>query len=290
MKMPNFIIVGTPKAGTTAIYNYLKQHPQIYMPPFKEPHFFSFEGEQKPHWSIKTLEDYQALFQDATSEQIIGEASTWYLYSQTAAERIRHHIPNVKLIAILRNPIERAYSSWAFRVQCGWESITDFQQALQAESQRIRENYEWDFHYLKAGFYSSQLQHYFDVFQREQLKIIIYEDFQADPVRILQEIYKFLEVSETLIPDISIKHNVTYLPKNNLINLMMNRKSIIKDIFKSIVPRQLTQSITRQLRKENKVQLPPLSLEVKQNYTALYQKEISELEKLINRDLRVWRE
>ncbi|MDY7020400.1 MAG: sulfotransferase, partial [Cyanobacteriota bacterium] len=89
MRMPNFLMLGTPKAGTTAIYNYLKQHPQIYMPPFKEPHFFSFEGEQKPHWGIQTLEDYQALFQEATSEQIIGEASTWYLYSQTAAERIR---------------------------------------------------------------------------------------------------------------------------------------------------------------------------------------------------------
>ncbi len=290
MRMPNFIILGTPKAGTTAIYNYLKQHPQIYMPPFKEPHFFSFEGEQKPHWSIKTLEDYQALFQDATSEQIIGEASTWYLYSQTAAGRIRHHIPDVKLIAILRNPIERAYSSWAFRVQCGWESITDFKQALQAEPQRICENYEWDFHYLKTGFYYHQIKRYFDAFPQEQIKIIIYEDFQVDPIKVLESIYKFVGVDKTLISDISTKHNVTYLPKNNFINLMMNRRSITKDIVKSIIPKQLTQAIAHRLRKENKAQLPPLSSAVKHNYLAFYQEDISELEKLINRDLTVWKQ
>lgn len=290
MRMPNFIILGTPKAGTTAIYNYLKQHPQIYMPPFKEPHFFSFEGERKPHWGIKTLEDYQALFQDATSEQIIGEASTWYLYSQTASERIRHHIPDVKLIAILRNPIERAYSSWAFRVQCGWECITDFKQALQAEPQRICENYEWDFHYLKTGFYSEQIKRYFDIFTQDQLKIIIYENFKADSVKTLKDIYQFIGVDETFIPDIYTKHNVTYLPKNNFINLIINRKSLAKNIIKSIIPQQLTQAIAHQLRKDNKVQLPPLSLKVKQDYLALYQQDISELENLINCDLTVWKQ
>lgn len=289
MRMPNFIIIGTQKAGTTAIYNYLKQHPKIYMPPFKEPHFFSFKGEQKPHWGIKTLEDYQALFQDATSEQIIGEASTWYLYSQTAAECIRDHIPDVKLIAILRNPVERAYSSWAFRLQCGWESINDFQQALQAESQRIYENYEWDFHYLQAGFYYHQIKRYFDLFSRDQIKIILYEDFKTDPISTLQDIYEFVGVDKILIPDISIKHNVTYLPKNNFANLIMTRKSIIKDIFKSILPRQLTQAVAHQLRKDNKVQLPPLSSEVKQDYLALYQEDISKLEQLINRDLSVFK-
>ncbi|MEL7038536.1 MAG: sulfotransferase [Cyanobacteria bacterium J06592_8] len=286
--MPNFLMLGTPKAGTTAIYNYLKQHPQIYMPPFKEPHFFSFEGEQKPHWGIQTLEDYQALFQEATSEQIIGEASTWYLYSQTAAERIRHHIPEAKLIAILRNPIERAYSSWAFRVQCGWESITDFQKALQAEPQRIRENPEWDFHYLKAGFYYDQIKRYLDIFPSEQIKIIIYEDFKSDPVNILEDIYKFIGVDENLIPDLSQKHNVTYLPKNNLINLIMSRKSIAKDIFKSILPSQFTQVIANQLRKGNQAQVPPLSSEIKQHYIASYQEDISKLEQLIDRDLSVW--
>ncbi len=164
MAMPNFLIIGAAKAGTTALYSYLKQHPQIYMSPEKEPHFFAFEGEQpnfggtagKQEWLNRTvitdIETYRKQFQKVSREIAIGEASALYLYIPKAVERINHYIPDVKLITILRNPIERAYSAFLFQIRDELEPITDFAQALEEEKIRINKNWypfiiisTWDF-------------------------------------------------------------------------------------------------------------------------------------------------
>jgi hypothetical protein len=288
MILPNFIIVGAPKCGTTAIFNYLKQHPQIYMPSCKEPHFFSFEGENKPHWGIPNLEAYSSLFEGVTDEIAIGEASTWYLYSQTAAERIRYHIPEAKLIAILRNPVERAYSSWAFRVQCGWESITNFERTLQAEQSRISDNFEWDFHYLQTGFYYNQVKRYFDLFPRERIKIYLHEDLKADPVGLLQDLFKFLNIDINFVPDVSVKHNITSSPRNNYLNLLLARKSRLKSVVKSIITNNLRQKLVGKIRQYNRVKPFPLSPEIKQRFSQVYKEDILKLENLIERDLSSW--
>lgn len=142
MTMPNFLIVGAQKAGTTSLHYYLKQHPQIYMRPRKEPHFF--EGM---HWdfyrpgrimlAVTDLADYQALFEGVTDEKAIGEASASYLYSPKAPTLIKRSIPDARLIAILRNPPDRAYSNFLHCVRGGRESIVDFAEALRVEEERI---------------------------------------------------------------------------------------------------------------------------------------------------------
>ncbi|MEQ8381958.1 MAG: sulfotransferase domain-containing protein [Coleofasciculus sp. A1-SPW-01] len=286
--LPNFIIIGAPKCGTTAIFNYLNQHPQIYMPSCKEPHFFSFEGENKPHWGIPNLEAYGTLFEGVTDEIAIGEASTWYLYSKTASERIQYHLPEAKLIAILRNPVERAYSSWAFRVQCGWESITNFEQALQAEQSRICDNREWDFHYLQSGFYYTQIKRYFDLFPREQIKIYLHEDLKADPVGLLQDIFQFLNIDSNFVPDVSVKHNITSSPRNNYLKLFLARKSRLKSIVKSIIPNKLRQNVVVQLRQYNRVKPSPLLPDIRQRFSQVCKEDILKLENLIERDLSNW--
>lgn len=288
MIMPNFLILGTPKAGTTSIYNYLNQHPQIYLPSFKEPHFFSYEGEKKPQWGIKSLEAYSLLFDGVTRETAIGEASTWYLYSHTAAKQIRDRLPKAKLIAILRNPMERAYSSWAFRVQCGWESIANFEQAIQAEASRRSNNWEWDFHYLQAGFYYKQIKRYYDLFPKEQVRVYLYEDLKANPTGLLQIIYQFLNVDDTFTPDISIKHNTTSLPRFDFLNLFLTQKSKTKDFFKTLLPYRFRQTLASQLRQENQVKISPLTLDLRQQLLSLYREDIFKLEDLLNQDLSKW--
>lgn len=134
MTLPNFLVIGAHKAGTTALYNYLKQHPQVYMSPAKEPRFFALEGKNLKFLGPKkdpgnrcrftTLEAYRELFQGVSSEVAIGEASTLYLYSQEAPKRIQHYIPDAKLIAILRNPIKRAYSNFVHAMQDDREVLT----------------------------------------------------------------------------------------------------------------------------------------------------------------------
>ncbi|MEM9922929.1 MAG: sulfotransferase [Cyanobacteria bacterium P01_D01_bin.50] len=286
MPLPNFLIVGTPKAGTTAIYNYLNQHPQIYLPSFKEPHFFSFEGESKPHWGINTLEEYSQLFEGVSHEKAIGEASTWYLYSQTAAQRIKHHIPDVKLIAILRNPVDRAYSSWGFRVQSSWEPITDFKKAI--EAQRTKNRSGWDFDYLNVGFYYIQLKRYFDLFSRDQIRVYLYEDFKKDAMAVIQDIFAFINVEDSFKPNISVQHNVTKMTTNQWLNKFLSRQSGVKSLVKELVPSVIKEQLSTQVRTANQFKLPPLSSVVRQEILEMYKDDISNLEKLLERDLSTW--
>jgi hypothetical protein len=288
MVLPNFLIIGTPKAGTTAVYKYLDRHPEIYFSSIKEPHFFSFIGEQKPHWGVKTLAEYEQLFAEVKNEKAIGEASTWYLYSQTAAEQIKQHIPHAKLIIMLRNPIDRAYSSWAFRVQCGWESIANFERALAMESDRIKNNYEWDFHYLQSGFYAEQIGRYLKLFSRNQIHICLYEDFRSNPSAAIHNIFNFLEVDCTFKPDTSVKHNVTYLPKNTLVNSLFSNRSNLKRSIKALIPESLRNLVITKIRQNNQLQLPPLSPQIKQQYISLYREDILKTAKLIDRDISQW--
>ncbi len=212
MTMPNFLIIGAMKAGTTSLYAYLKQHPQIYMSPVKEARFFALEEKGLPSspteaqtklWagSVTQLADYQALFQNVTTEKAIGEVSPLYLaWSEKSARRIKHHIPQAKLIAILRHPVDRAYSHFAHNVKMGLEPLTNFVEALQADDIQMR---WW---YKKQGFYYQLLKPYFELFDHSQLKILLYNDLQNNSLDLLQDIFKFLEVDETFLPDMSTRH------------------------------------------------------------------------------------
>ena len=169
MTLPNFLLIGAAKSGTSSLYHYFRQHPQIYMSPNKEPSFFAYEGkaiqltgpgDQDFHAKriVTDLIDYQALFGDRTNQPAIGEASILYLYAPDAPARIHHYLPDVKLMAVLRNPVDRAFSSYAHLRRDGRESIADFRLALQEEEARIKANWEHQWHYAQLGFYYTQTE------------------------------------------------------------------------------------------------------------------------------------
>ncbi|NEO53881.1 MAG: sulfotransferase [Okeania sp. SIO3B5] len=143
MSMPNFLMIGAPKAGTTSLYEYLKQHPQVYLSEIKEPHFFSFEGRTQGfndpsranfiRKKVTKIEDYKKLFEEVKDEVAIGEASTSYIYIPEAVERIKKYVPDVKIIAILRNPADRAFSHYLQHRKNGTEVFLDFADALKEE-------------------------------------------------------------------------------------------------------------------------------------------------------------
>jgi len=263
MVMPNFLIIGAAKAGTTSLYEYLKQHPQIWMSPVKEPNFFALEGDTLDFrgpgdqdyiksFSITKIEDYLNLFQGVENQLAIGEASPLYLYSPSAAERIRHYIPETKLIAILRNPVERAYSQFLMFVRDGREPLSDFAEAFEQEETRMRNNWEWAWQYTHIGFYYVQLQRYFDKFDHSQIRVYLFEDFNTNPVGVLQDIFQFLGVNEEFIPDMSVKHNVSLIPKD---------------------------------KNPDELMLRP---EVRRRLVQLYQEDIFRLQDLLQRDLSTW--
>jgi hypothetical protein len=298
MTMPNFLIIGTAKSGTTALYNYLKQHPQVYVSPIKEPKFFAYEGEtldfrgpgdRVANSSVVTdMEAYRALFAKVSGERAVGEASPLYLYIPKASERIRHHVPEAKLIAILRNPAERAYSHFLHMFRNGREPLEDFSQALGAEAERAESGWEPGWHYKRMGFYHAQLERYFDVFGHNQLKVYLYEDLKADPVGVLKETFRFLGVEESFVADMSLKHNVSGIPKSRALHAFIRQSHPIKSVFKPFVPEQLRLRLKTNLRNRNLRQAPPLSAEVRKELQEAYREDILKLQGLIGRDLSTW--
>ena len=295
MVMPNFLILGAAKAGTTSLYYYLSQHPQIYMSPVKEPMFFALEGEklnfQNPgrginYNAITELEAYLKLFQNVTTEVAIGEASPLYLYDRKAPQRIKHYIPDAKLIVLLRNPVERAYSAYTHQVREKYEPLS-FAEGLAEEKNSIRNNWDYLWHYCQAGYYYPQLKRYFDIFPLEQIRVYLYEDFQANSVNFVQNVYRFLGVDDTFIPDLT-KMNVSGIPKSRFLHHLVNRGNWVRKTLKIFLPQQLRSNVAQKIREWNLKEKPQVSLEIKEQLGKQYEEDILKLQKLIQRDLSPW--
>jgi Sulfotransferase family len=298
MVMPNFIILGAAKSGTTALYHYLKQHLQVYMSFLKETEFFAFEGEKlnftgpgdMPRASITTLEAYQAQFSGVTQEIAIGEASPLYLYSPKAPERICHYIPNAKLVVILRSPIERAYSQYLMFIRDGREPSLDFATALAEETRRQQKNWAWGWNYVDVGFYYSQLKRYFEIFDPTQIKIYLYEDLKTSPVELIQDLFGFIGVDSTFIPDMSKKPNISGIPKNQILHQFTTQSNFLRSISKPVVPSAVRGKISKMLRDQVNRDLlkPKISPEIHEKLILTFQDDILNLQDLIQRDLSAW--
>jgi hypothetical protein len=298
MVMPNFLIIGAAKAGTTSLYYYLNQHPEIYLPPLKEPHFFSYEGEEL-HFkapgdrealinqsAITKLQDYQNLFSQISTEKAVGEASPSYLYVPKAAERIKFYIPDAKLIAILRHPVDRAYSAFLHQYRAsvaqGFAGLSDFAQALEEEETFIRDNWMPLYHFKNGGFYCAQLKHYYTFFHPDQIKIYLYEDLTKNSAGMLQDIFRFLEVDDSFSPDVSVKANISGVPRNNVLYKLF-KNNAIKSLLKPFLPKGIGQMFDQYMLSK-----PKLSPEVRQLLIDAYREDILKLQDLIQRDLSKW--
>lgn len=298
MVLPNFLVIGAAKAGTTSLYYYLKQHPDVFMSDLKEPHFFSFEGEtltfrragNQPdpinESAVTTIEAYQDLFKDVSTEKAIGEASPSYLHTPKAADRIKFYIPDAKLIAILRHPVDRAYSAFLGQylssVEKGMPHLSDFSEAIHSEEKFMRENWTPIFFYKKLGFYYEQLKYYHELFAPEQIHVCLNEDLQKDAIKTLQAIYQHINVDSSFVPDTSVKAGVSGVPKNQALYRFFKQNSI-KKFLKPLLPKGIGQSFEKYML--NKPQLSP---EIRQELLNVYRDDILKLQDLIGRDLSSW--
>ena len=301
MTIPNFLIIGAAKSGTTSLYRYAEQHPQIYMSPVKEPKFFALEGEDldfrgpgdqermKASSWITTFGEYNEQFLGVTDEIAVGEASTLYLYNPNAAARIRHYIPHVKLTAILRDPAERAYSNFLHMTRDGCEPLADFAEALREEERRVRNNWMPSWHYKQRGFYYAQLRRYFDQFPSSQIKVYLFEDLTADPRRVLQDLFEFLGVDGDFSPDLSERHNRSGVPRHQALQRFLISPSPIKTALKAVVPSGLSKRTARWTRNRNLVKAP-MSPEVRMQLIGMYRDDILKLQDVVQRDLSRWLE
>jgi hypothetical protein len=291
MTMPNFLIIGAMKSGTTALYYYLEQHPEIYMSPVKEPNFFSSQKQENEAGAVTHIRTYQHLFRGVSGEKAIGEASHSYLYEPRAAAEIRRYIPEAKLIAILRNPIDRAYSHFLHMVRSGTEPLDDFAQALREEEGIHKGRTLQD--YIGRGLYYNQLKRYFGTFPREQVRIYLYEDLSGTPISTVQDAFRFLKVDDSFVPDVSLRRNVSGHPKYKTLDGLLRRQSRIKHAAKIYLPARLRWRLSKafdDLKTRNLVEPPPVQSEVRRQLIRVYREDILKVQELIHRDLSGWLE
>jgi hypothetical protein len=298
--LPNFLLIGTAKAGTTSLYHYLRQHPEVFMPAVKEPRFFAYlddppamtgpgdRASNEAAGAVYTMADYRALFDEVEGERAVGEASVNYLYSDTAPRRIREHLPDVQLIAVLRNPIERAYSHYLHLLSSDREPLRDFAAALDAEAERRQKGWEWSWHYTRMGFYHEQLTRYLEHFDRDQLAVYLFDDFTEDNVAVTQDIYRRLGVDDTVVPTRTLAHEKTGEPiSEQFQRFLLNPDHPIRKAARYVVPETVrTQGV--KLLKNLNLSKPPMEPAVRADLVRLYAEEIHRLEDLLDRDLSHW--
>ncbi|MCB0184311.1 MAG: sulfotransferase [Caldilineaceae bacterium] len=296
--MPNFLIIGAAKAGTTSLYNYLQQHPEVYMCPLKEPKFFSLEGnpltfagpgdQRANRHTVTRLDEYQALFAKAHTQKAVGEKSPIYLYDAETPQRIKHYLPDVKLIVIMRNPIERAYSNYLHMVRDSRESHSNFLDALEAEEQRIQQNWAYGWHYRQMGYYATQLTRYYEHFDPAQIQVYLHEDLRNEPQQMLQSLFRFIGVDPTFMPDMSLQENKTGIPVNAKLQLFLKYEHPLKDLAKPLLPKRYRERLRVNVLNRNLRKAPKLDPTVRDALKEEYRSDILHLETLIQRDLRAW--
>lgn len=288
------------KAGTTALYEALARHPQVFMSPVKEPNFFAFAEEpprftapidQRPdgvnHASVTDPEAYHALFEEAAPGQVTGEASHWYLYWPAAPRAIAERAPEgVKLIAILRDPVERAYSEFLHFVRDGDEPITDFRDALDVEPERIERGWAMG-RYADRGFYGCQLARYVERFDPAQLRVVLHEDFRETPGAVLRDLFAFLGVDPTFEPETTGRRvNKSGVPKSRLVQRAFQGAQAVAEYVRPLLPSALLDWAVR--LKNRNLDKPPLPPEARARLASAYRKDVRRLETLIERDLSGW--
>lgn len=211
--MPDFIIIGTMRGGTTSLYSYLTNHPNIGPAYMKEVHFFDvYYHKGLPWYRAQFPSSVQKYYAEHVQKQqfITGEASPYYLFHPHAPKRIARTLPQVKLVVLLRNPVNRAYSHYYHEVAGGHEKLPTFEEAIDREQERISKEAEElagneryvsykhrHFSYLSRGIYVDQLKIWMDLFPREQFLILKSEDFYIDPAAIFQQVLEFVNVPGT---------------------------------------------------------------------------------------------
>ena len=304
MKKPNLFVVGLPKSGTTAIYEYLKQHPKVFMSEYKEPRFFAtdlhkesdrFRGKGS-FFPVRNMSDYLKLFESAGDRPVVGEASPHYIISKDAASNIHKFNPSAKILILVREPVDFLQSFHSEMVFNLHETEKDMEKALALESERRKgKNLPESagtpslLYYSEWLRYSDNIRRYLREFPRKQVKIIIFDDFRRDNLGVCRDVYRFLGIDDDFRPSLSDVN-----PNKELRFAFMKsflRKPIVWRAVHSIIPVRIYGAIegifkrlfTREAPRKN------ISDEARKRLMRKYKPEVKKLSRLLGRDLvKLW--
>lgn len=306
-KLPDFFVVGAARSGTTSLHYYLKQHPDIFMPEVKEIGFFLFLNtpvelirmveKKRSLRLVYIFNDYIRHFEKALDTQMIGEANPGYLYTYAYKDTIknikivyRENYKNLKIIIILRNPADRAWSHFMLERRDRREPIEDFKEALKPEvyNKRLEDNKGFPVglcDHIGFGMYYEQVDAYMKEFQ--DVKIFLYDDLCKDALKVVKEIYSFLGVSAGFTPNIKKRYNISGESKVKLLNTFVTHNYMMKDFLKSFVSFKMREIITNTIFGKN-TQRKEMPEDIRRELIKLYENDIIKLQKLIKRDLSSW--
>lgn len=298
--LPNFLIAGSAKCGTSSLHSYLAQHPDIFMSRKKEPRFISSQAMTFPlngpldfrveKWYVKKFSDYCELFKDAGNYKIVGESSadTLYFYQQTIPV-IKKYLGNPKIVIVLRNPVKRSFSAYQHLVRDARESLS-FEDALLKEEDRIKNNWELIYHYRAVSRYYEPIKAFLENFNN--VKIVLNEDLAKDPHRVLAEVFEFLGVDTTFqVKDSTTKHNMSGKPRSRWLHEFLFEghplRNFLRPIIRFFIPGKQRKNISLKIQQKNLTQIK-INAETGTMLKNEFRDEIIKLEKLLNRDLSSW--
>jgi hypothetical protein len=311
--LPNFFLVGAPKAGTTSLYHYLGQHPEVYMSPVKEPHYFAdeirvanfsedfqrmaaprretlrvfLEGPMTTRVSagpVEEFEDYRRLFQRVDGQKAVGEASVCYLWSTTAPANIARTCPQARILMVLRDPVARAFSAHLHTLSSANSNLSFREQvdaALASRDRRFSELYP----FLQFGLYYEQVRRYLGLFPRERVGIFFYHDYVRDAARFLRGIFRFLEVDAGFVPNVSARYTEPRVPRSYRVQQLLKRSGAW-ELARAVAPAKIRPMLKRMaFVPKGALRIDP---EDRVRLIEFYREDVEKLAELLGRDLGAW--
>ncbi|HUR95847.1 MAG TPA: sulfotransferase domain-containing protein [Gemmatimonadales bacterium] len=297
--IPNFFLVGAPKCGTTALYEYIRPHPQVFMPEVKEPHYFAKDLGTYPR--ARTLDQYLGLFEGRTDQHTrVGEASVYYLRSSVAIANIHEFNPAAKLIAMFRNPVDMVYSLHSQLLYVSEETVPDFETAWRLQARR-RQGFDLPrairspllVQYEEIGRFGTQAERMLSIFPATQVKIILYDDFAAAPGRVYDEVIQFLDLphdNRTVFPRINEnkRAKVAWL-KHFFQKPPPVLRNAIRGLKRAVGAEELSRLKTRLVQLNTvKERRAPMPAALRAELVETFRGEVALLSRLLSRDLSHW--
>ena len=297
-ELPTFFLLGAPKAGTTALYAMLKQHPDVFLPARKEPHYFAYRDHPLEfggpadvrimrHMVIQDEGSYRSQY-CGRPERATGDASAMQLYVPGTSERIRAAVPDARLIAILRDPVQRAFSSWLHLVRDDRETLS-FEDALDAEDERIAAGWIPLWHYRRASRYAEQLERWFDVFPVDQILILFHDELRSNSAAVLGRTFTFLGVDPGVPVATNVERNVSGIPRSRRLQRILSRPHPLKDVLRRAVPGEVRERTIAWLRNRNVAHRPEIQPATAERLRDEVTDDVVRLEAMLRVDLSRWR-
>lgn len=296
---PDFLFIGTAKAGTTSIGEYLLQHPKVRIP-MKETFYFirdiyksnrlDYPAQRDSREYVLDADYYESLYPEVT-DVVYGEIGTGYLYHHVEAipKILETCGPDIPILVILRDPVDRCYSSYRHFTKDLHESL-DFRSSLEKEKERIAAGWDFMWHHRAMGYYADQLEPYLNAFSR--IKVLLYDDLKEDPAKLMDEVFEFIGLNPLEALDLSKKHNPSGAPKSEKLQRMITQegafKRLFRPLFRAVFGPETRSRIRKGVKNRNLSKGDSIPGDVEEELRKGYKESILRLEKLIERDLSPW--